>query len=232
MNFNTVKLGFEEYLIQQGKLEPKELRKNSQEDVSILSNAKEFKEYLNKTYSIDSSQIQYDNIDSILRFLNDEAQKEDEQGESELSDDDKFLQEMLDDLMQDEKFIDTIDCDDNSEISEEELSSFLDYVKENSEDSETLTLEDILTVAEQIQSGEFTYGESEFTQEDFEQIEGDMQDTYSPSVSFEPSGTPQATSTTRGYTATSSAIRTTCTPRCWRASATTSDGCWSARTRR
>ncbi|MCD7880015.1 MAG: CHAP domain-containing protein [Candidatus Gastranaerophilales bacterium] len=76
-------------------------------------------------------------------------------------DDTELLADTLNDLIKDEKYRKVVDQDSDDEISDAELEKFLDIVKEYDEDSDTLTTEDLLSAAKDIEAGTFRYATEE-----------------------------------------------------------------------
>ncbi len=93
-------------------------------------------------------------------------------GYSEMDSEKGILQEIdmtdiLNNFLQDETVIETLDTDKSGELDEEEIQAFVDTIKGYDGDEEDISLEDILTAAIDIANGDFTLNsEEEIAQED------------------------------------------------------------------
>ncbi len=71
------------------------------------------------------------------------------------------MTDILNNLLQDETVIETLDTDKSGELDEEEVHAFIDTIKGYDGDEEDISLEDILTAAIDIANGDFTLDNKE-----------------------------------------------------------------------
>lgn len=79
-----------------------------------------------------------------------------------------LIQSILNDLLKDENFISYLDTDQNKEINEEEFTDFLNTIKGYDNNENTISLEDIITAAGEIQDGTFKITTPETILEDIQ----------------------------------------------------------------
>ncbi len=79
-----------------------------------------------------------------------------------------LIQSILNDLLKDDKFISYLDTDQNNEINEEEFTDFLNTIKGYDNNENTISLEDIITAAGEIQDGTFKITTPETILEDIQ----------------------------------------------------------------
>ena len=80
--------------------------------------------------------------------------------------DPNIITNILNDLLQDKTFKDTVDRDQDGNITEEELSGFLDVIKNYDKNGENISLEDIISAVKDIQDGVFVYATDEEIEEE------------------------------------------------------------------
>ncbi len=79
-----------------------------------------------------------------------------------------LIQSILNDLLKDENFVSYLDTDQNKEINEEEFTDFLNTIKGYDNNENTISLEDIITAAGEIQDGTFKITTPETILEDIQ----------------------------------------------------------------
>ena len=79
-----------------------------------------------------------------------------------------LIQSILNDLLKNDKFISYLDTDQNNEINEEEFTDFLNTIKGYDNNENTISLEDIITAAGEIQDGTFKITTPETILEDIQ----------------------------------------------------------------
>ncbi len=186
MNFSVLKLGFQSFLQEKLAKENKEAD-FSLSDVSIFMYADEFKEYITDELNISSSVYSL-NVSDILKMeFNENGELVDpnaveqqgeetadtaevpEEGAQETAEtaqeDPNMLANIMNDLLKDKTFSDAIDADGDGEVTDEEFDAFLNAIKENDNNAENLSLDDLLTATQQIKDNEFSM-KPEQTEED------------------------------------------------------------------
>lgn len=93
--------------------------------------------------------------------------------------DDDIFTGVFNELMKEDKFKEAIDSDGSGEINDEELKDFVDKIKGLDDNDKNVSVNDLLTAAEQIKNDVFNVPESEdkFTEKEVDDIKQDMTDS-------------------------------------------------------
>ncbi len=94
--------------------------------------------------------------------------------------DESSLTDILNSLMEDELFRGTIDSDQNGEFSNEELSNFFNAINVYDGDGSNVSLEDILSAAEDIANNKFSFNKTFYDEENNATIESSSNVSNSP----------------------------------------------------
>ena len=175
MDINKLKFGFASYL--RTLKGDEEIKYDPTSDISIFQYAKEFKLYIKSKYSSDELNVSTMSIGDILDLelvngkLTDPDKLEEEQGNNEeppiegeipqeteeekATFDESSVQDILNVLLDDEKFSSELDKDQNGDISKEELTNFFNTISINDDDGSNVSIDDILIAAENFAAENF-----------------------------------------------------------------------------
>lgn len=211
-NLNMLKIGFAAWLESKNTENDTQNKGDITSDVSLFTNAEAFKEYLSEELNIDFN-VQSMSINDILNMeivngkLVDSNETETttkqnntlaiDLGESETvtfelnaGEQEVLITDILNELMNDETLKGIIDTDANSELSEDEVETFMNSIKGLDGDETNVSIDDVFAAIEEIKEDTFTLGDKETIEVD--EIEtsadittGDAEDTeYSSDPSY------------------------------------------------
>ena len=157
IQYGTVSKAFREYLEQRAQEKPRRYKnKNFEEesDLSLFSTySSDFKKFLKNEYDINSLDEINLSVEGLKLHINEEGIIENADGENE---DDDMILGMLNELMEDEKFLETIDTDGVEGISDDEINAFFNAInKFGDKDEESVSFKDILAASKKIEKGTF-----------------------------------------------------------------------------
>ena len=140
MNFEEIKTGFVEYLKSKTKEDTKAYEKLEEGNVSLFSHFREFKQYL-KAENIADSSIFAKDLNDVMKMkfedgklIEDDSAKEksdktdEKNSKTTLNDEDKeLITGMINDMLQDEDVMTSLDVNSSGDLDEDEVNKFLEF---------------------------------------------------------------------------------------------------------
>ncbi len=187
-------------------------------EFSLFEYADEFKTYLNEKIPDSNNEINAKSVEDVskMKILNNNKPSEDKGNNehviltadvlglssadedkgtventqtSEKSETDDVFSNVFNELIKEDKFKNVIDTDSSGEIDEEELKAFAEKIKGLDENEKDVSVNDLLTAAEQIKNDVFNVPDSEdkFTEKEVDDIKSDIKDSQPSSSDRVPS---------------------------------------------
>lgn len=171
LDIDKLKLKFTKYLKKNTDVYDENKDKINSSEVSIFMHADEFKDFLSANgYKASKSGTSLESLMKLEikdgKIVDPEAEKKAEENKEKGENEDKikmndegFVVEFMNELLNDETFVEAFDEDGSGEINAAEFGAFLQTICGNDGNMENITLEDIIGALSQMSEGKFEISE-------------------------------------------------------------------------